>query len=202
MNLFKKNLRYTFFITLLFLAIIFFLIIPVIFNIYLEKQDYVQQKNFLDFMKKNLEQRLNNQKLNSEIEEVEFEINALKSLFINKEVVEYIIESLEKSAKEYNLTSKIKIQENQESVIILNLSLEGGFYEIYNFLRKIEALPYALNIEFIELKRNIPLTRSSFLSQLLEMPTKNSKIKGNIQLKIYTEEILKDSILKENYKDN
>ncbi len=201
MNSFKKNLRYTFFITLLLLAIVFFLIIPVIFNIYLEKQDYVQQKNFLDFMKKNLEQRLNNQKLNSEIEEVEFEINALQGLLIKKEVVEDIIESLEKSAKEYDLTSKIKIQENQESVIILNLSLEGDFYGIYNFLRNIEALPYALNIEFIELKRNISLTGASFLSQLFELPIKNSKIKGNIQLKIYTEEILKDS-LKENHKDN
>lgn len=190
----KTDYKFLFAATLLFGAMIIFLIAPLYNNIVFEKRDLAQKKMLLLLLKKGLDNKLKMASANALVDEVAKDMAILQDLFLAKNRIEQIIEWLENAANELKIDIKIKIEESVGNIIMLNLELEAGYNNINVFLKNIEQAPYAITIDLIKLERNSPLNKT-IPDELLEEPIAENKIKGSVRMKIYTKEFLNEKAI-------
>lgn len=162
MNLNKLNNKNKIIIsTVLFLAYAFLTLYFVIFksitDIKTIKRNILDQKINLE---KNLIRDKNMAVLAKQLETIEPKLEKLNKIFINSSRELEFITTLENAANEAQVSQKIILSPDSSSKIgeykkiPIKLSLNGNFKNLFNYLTRLEALPYYINIQSLILTKN------------------------------------------------
>ena len=126
----------------------------------------------------------------NEVEKFKQNFNVYKSNFelIDKLFVDLnnpvdFIEFLENTASNYNITSQISLppatsgyQQSNQNFIILQFSSKGKFLDVLNFVKKIEAGPYLLENENLDIQNSQDKNISNDYSSRIVSAVFNLKI--------------------------
>ena len=120
-----------------------------------DKKTSLLEQNF-SLMAKKEELMLSEQSIIRETEEKRKDID---KYFINQGNVVVFIEKLESlgaiSGGKVSLSS-VDIDKSRKNVLKANLSVSGGFSELFHFLSLLEAIPFEINIKHISLTSYMP----------------------------------------------
>jgi Tfp pilus assembly protein PilO len=151
----KKKIIITLFTnSLVIFLIINFVIIPRIRFIKESSKEIIDRKVFLE------EQYIKAKKFrenNEEMEVVDEDIQKLDKVFVSHDNDLQFIESLEKTALDNNIKQKILLgsvqnsKDNEFEKIILEISAEGNFKNMMNYLISLETLDYYINISSLDI---------------------------------------------------
>lgn len=126
----------------------FFVFVPTVNDIESLRASIISQK--LDLEKK-LAQNNNMVKLSEKLKIIEPELDALDSIFINKNRELEFITTLEGVASRYNLSQSLKLSFDKQEIIQghkkipVNLEVSGTLNDVAGYLRELEKLNYYIN---------------------------------------------------------
>jgi Tfp pilus assembly protein PilO len=169
-------------ITVVFLV---FVIRPLFSEIKESSQELISQKQTLSTFEakvKNLEE------FRDIYEEIEPNLQKVASFFVNPELPLGFINFLEASAQEFQLSIKIasyslgESEEDHWPFLVLNITSVGAFSNLMNFLEKLEASPYLLEINNLSINKltEIDIRREEFEGFTVE------DVRAALSIKVYT----------------
>ncbi|MCX6723259.1 MAG: hypothetical protein NT094_04340 [Candidatus Staskawiczbacteria bacterium] len=132
---------------LIFLFLVIFFIWPLIGEIEKNSEDLISAKNNIV----NLDAQINEtNNFKKNYETYKSTLERIDQLFVDINNPVNFIEFLENAASNYNVTSKISLPPSSQSsqqFITFQFISKGGFSDILNFVKGIEAGPYLIEIE-------------------------------------------------------
>jgi len=154
----RKKINYLFLcIFPVFFIIIYFGIIPAIDSIKNLRAELISQKIELE---EKINQDKNIASLNERIKRIEPQLEILNKIFINKNRELDFITNLESVEKKNSITQKLTINPptSDEKKLIktvpITIEASGRYVNILQYLADIEALPYYVNVNKIEITRD------------------------------------------------
>ncbi|KPJ71816.1 hypothetical protein AMJ50_00700 [Parcubacteria bacterium DG_74_3] len=163
----KLNLSIIIF-CLIYIIFIVFVISPLFSGIKKNSQDLVSQKQTLVSFEAQLES-LN--RFKNLYQEIEPNLEKISNLFINPEVPVEFINFLETSASSCQLFIDIssalptKAKEDPWPALVFQINSIGSFPKFLKFLEKLEASPYLIRIQVLNIRR---LTEVDFLTEAMK----------------------------------
>lgn len=153
----KKIIISSFIFPLIILGLVLFVAFPTIKDIKKMRDEIEAQR--VDLEKKYIKgQSL--KKLSEDLKEIEPELHKLDKMFIDKEKVLEFITTLEETANAENVSQKINLSPAQGEGYFLTTPLQiftsGNFLRQVNYLTKLEALNYYINIKSFEISAAAP----------------------------------------------
>ncbi len=149
---YKQIFSISLFFSVIFAALIFFLLIPNIKKITQTRDNIIGQKIQ---MERDMINQRNISTLSKKIEEIEPQLNKLEQIFINKNRELEFITALEGIAQNNNISQNLQLNPASEDAdklykkIPLTLKCQGEFKHIINYLTDLEALQYYVTINYL-----------------------------------------------------
>jgi Tfp pilus assembly protein PilO len=136
------------------LALIYLIIVPTISEIKETKKEVINQKN-------ELEKKLNREKnlvtLNEDLKKIEPEVDSLNQIFIEKNMELEFITTLEGIAGKNNINQTLNLNTDksikfgQYTKTPIEISVQGKYNNLLDYLKNIETLKYYINISSLDL---------------------------------------------------
>jgi Tfp pilus assembly protein PilO len=186
----EGNLSKKFFIKIIiilfsWIIMIYFLILPLIANINGKYNSFIA--NLIED-EKNYEKNKRYMEVKEKMKKIEPYLDKINSLFINKSRELEIITTLENIAEKNNVKqtlnfSQIQNTDDKNKITIgnINISAQGAYPDLYNYLSAIEKLDFYLNINSLDIN-NVNSNKSA-QNATLQAPSASSltmNLKGEI----------------------
>jgi len=181
----KKRIILIIFFLVSFLVVVFLIILPLIKEIKIKSEEFLQEKQVLTQLKIKTE---NLKKAQTLYTEYQSKFEKIKSLFIDPREPINFVEFLERESNNSNLSIGMSINPAKEikgdpwPSMNFQLTLKGTFPNFLEFLEKLESAPYLIEFQNLNIRK-----LSEKESQ--EEGISEGGIVATLLLKVYTKEI-------------
>ncbi len=176
----KQKIAFLILGTVLWIAgVIILIIIPQINSI----NDLGERiKNHKIYLEAQYENKINEQKNKKKLEIIEKEIKKIDQMFISQNRELEFITTLEEIASRHNIEQKISLEDNNQKEKNhksykknrLQLTSQGTFSDLLNYLMDIESLNYYINIQSIEFVSENDENKNRYIPAIIQQENINN----------------------------